>query len=193
MSAWGSELSGTQDRSASDNPARNASGSSIPRGRSLPWLPPVPAPPQARVLGAARGCRGRRGRSRSGAAMVSGVGVDIGIAVGSDVGLGTGVAAGAGVFVVPGVGAELEQANSAATVTRTAQCSSFDMLNPLHLKILSSIVIQPASCDASQTYREKAISRVGFPGFTALDRQVWTFGVTVEAAFAPKVAFEPDF
>ena len=83
-----------------------------------------------------------------GAAMVAGVGVDIGIAVVSDVGLGTGVAAGAGVFVVPGVGAELEQANSAATVTRTAKCSSFDMLNLLHLKILSGIVSQPASGDA---------------------------------------------
>jgi hypothetical protein len=33
------------------------------------------------------------------------------------------------------------------------------MLNLLHLKILSDMVSQPASGDASQTYREYAISR----------------------------------
>ena len=84
----------------------------------------------------------------SGAAMVSGVGVDIGIAVDSDVGLETGVAIGADLFVGTRVGAELEQANSAANVTRIAQCSSFDMLNLLHLKVLSDIVSQPTSGDA---------------------------------------------
>ena len=120
-----------QDRSASDNPARNASGLSIlresdhSRGRRrfrhnlrLRPLGPVPG----FVVGARVG-------AGSGAAVVSGVGVDIGIAAGADV------------LVGARVGAGLEQANSAATVTRIAQCSSFDMLDLLHLKILSSRIL----------------------------------------------------
>ena len=103
---------------------------------------------------------------------------------GSDVGLETGAAAGAGAFAGTGVGAELEQANSAATVTRTAQCSSFDMLNLLHQKILSDMVSQPASGDASQTYREKAIFAEGPPAARALPR----FGSGV-AILPPEVSW----
>ena len=61
--------------------------------------------------------------------MGSGVGLGMGIAVGSGVGAGTEVAAGAVILEGAGVGSELEQANRAATATRIAQCSSFDMLN----------------------------------------------------------------
>ena len=57
-----------------------------------------------------------------------GLGMDV-VAVGAGVGLGMDVVAvGASLLVGAGVGVELEQANSADTVTRIAQCSSFDMV-----------------------------------------------------------------
>ena len=171
----------------SGNPARNASGSSILRGMIGSGITSGSGVGAGSgvAVGAGAGVGAGSGEAvvsgvglETGVAVVSDVGLETGVAAGSDVGLGTGVAAGAGVFVRTGVGAGLVQANSAATVTRTAKCSSFDMLDLLHPKILSSIVIQPASGDASQTYREYAISRgkaAGGQGSTPFRKGQWDY------------------